>query len=73
MESKIEYRLSFDCPHCLTQWAITATVRRADACPRCGTVSRYTRVRALEPIKASAITAGRGELPDGSQYRFGAL
>jgi len=43
------FRLSFDCPDCLTQWAEDARVRRDAACPRCGTVSKPTRTRALEP------------------------
>ncbi len=42
-----EFALSYDCPDCRKQWQITARVRRDDACPRCGTVSLYTRARVV--------------------------
>lgn len=44
-----EFCLSFDCPHCRKQWTTTARVVRDDECPRCGTVSKPTRTRQLEP------------------------
>jgi hypothetical protein len=43
-----EFALSFDCPHCRKQWVIDARVRRDDDCPRCGVVSKPTRVRVIE-------------------------
>lgn len=43
-----EFALSFDCPCCAKQWTITAHVRRDDACPRCGVVSKPTRTRQLD-------------------------
>ena len=44
-----EFALSYDCPHCKKQWTETANVRRDSDCPRCGTVSGYTRARVVEP------------------------
>ena len=43
------FHLSFDCPDCAKQWGEDSKVRRDAACPRCGTVSRYTRARVVEP------------------------
>lgn len=42
------FHLSFDCPDCRKQWSEDASVRRDAECPRCGTVSRFTRARVIE-------------------------
>ena len=43
------FRLSFDCPDCGKQWGEDAKVRRDADCPACGSVSKPTRIRAIEP------------------------